>query len=152
MLAGDAALISWVYAPAAYGGAAGSYTITASANDPGSRLANYLRSNTYGLFTVSGGIVPPPPPVVPPATVIPNTVTQNSQVLNDTHHYVWNDGVEDQIYAIFDRRRNYEEEEREESSYLPTRNLDRVFDTRERPLVSFSPELRRERGLDAYAL
>lgn len=49
----DAGLISWTYAPSGYTGAAGAYTITASATDALNRLANYTRVNSYGTFTVN---------------------------------------------------------------------------------------------------
>ncbi|MFZ4540429.1 MAG: LamG-like jellyroll fold domain-containing protein [Rickettsiales bacterium] len=52
LLPADSALISWAYAPIGYSGAQGSYTIAANATDPSNRLANYTRTNSYGLFTV----------------------------------------------------------------------------------------------------
>lgn len=54
LIAYDAALVSWAYAPVSYSGTAGTYTIAATATDPSSRLANYTRTNNYGLFTVTG--------------------------------------------------------------------------------------------------
>ena len=52
LLAADIPLISWAYAPIGYSAAQGSYTIAATATDVGNRLANYIRTNNYGVFTV----------------------------------------------------------------------------------------------------
>ena len=67
----DAALVSWAYAPLAYAGLEGTYTIGATATDPSSRLANYTRTNTYGNFIV----YPVGTVFVQPTPEMPNTVT-----------------------------------------------------------------------------
>ena len=70
----DAGQVSWVYAPVGYGGLDGTYTISATATDPSSRLSNYTRSNTYGSFVVHpvGTVIAQPTPE--PEMTMPNTV------------------------------------------------------------------------------
>jgi hypothetical protein len=67
LLASDAALISWLYAPLGSPTTVGSYSILATAVDAYNRLANYVRSNSYGLYTIT------------PPTTLPTTVTKVSQ-------------------------------------------------------------------------
>ncbi len=74
LLAGDAALITWVYAPVGYSGGVGNYVISATATDVYNRLANYIRSNNYGTFAVSTTGVAPPPS-------LPDSVQKTSQVI-----------------------------------------------------------------------
>ncbi|OFW87456.1 MAG: hypothetical protein A3B66_04460 [Alphaproteobacteria bacterium RIFCSPHIGHO2_02_FULL_46_13] len=74
LIAYDVGLVSWLYAPASYSGAAGTYTITATATDPSSRLANYSRVNNYGLFTVD----PAPISDVVSSPALPDTVVYMS--------------------------------------------------------------------------
>jgi hypothetical protein len=70
LLAQDAPLINWSYAPVGYSGTAGTYPIAASANDPQNRLANYVVSDIEGAFTVNPMQIP---------MQIPSTVVMNSQ-------------------------------------------------------------------------
>lgn len=65
LLAADAALIVWTYAPIGYSGLLGTYTIGATASDPSNRLANYTRTNYYGTYTVTMNAPPPPTLVIP---------------------------------------------------------------------------------------
>ena len=77
LLAADSLLITWVYAPIGYNvGDAGMYLIGATANDPSGRLANYVRTNNYGVYNVG---VPPLPPT-PTISAVPSQVISSLSV------------------------------------------------------------------------
>ena len=101
LTANDAALISWLYAPMAYGGAVGTYTIGATATDPSSRLSNYSRTNAYGNLTVNAVAAPPPSPTTPVLNGLPNTYIFISQVPFDDssplHVSGWKHNVENEF-------------------------------------------------------
>ena len=77
LLAADSLLVTWVYAPIGYNvGDAGMYIIGATANDPSGRLANYVRTNNYGVYNVG---VPPLPPT-PTISAVPSQVISSLSV------------------------------------------------------------------------
>lgn len=69
----DAGLVSWSYNPQSYSGTAGTYTITASASDPGNRLGNYNITYVNGQLTVTGN-------PLPATSTLPATVVRVSQL------------------------------------------------------------------------
>lgn len=73
LLAADAALINWVYAPLGYSsGVQGVYVIGATASDPSGRLANYTRNNSYGNYYVGTSTVESlPAPVLAGFVAVP---------------------------------------------------------------------------------
>ena len=75
LLAADEAQITWVYAPVGYSGAEGTFIIAATASDPHNRLANYIRNNSYGTFTVSTSAG------APSTSQLPDSVQKTSQIV-----------------------------------------------------------------------
>ncbi len=102
LIAADAALVSWAYAPLGYAGAAGSYTIAATATDPSNRLANYTRTNNYGLLTVTPSsttaISDIPQPVIGAFNYLPQFTTTQTFTFSTTN--LWGAPTDAQPYII----------------------------------------------------
>ncbi len=58
LIAADASRVSFTYAPLNYTGAAGSYSIGATASDPQNRLTNYNLTTNYGMLNVFYSALP----------------------------------------------------------------------------------------------
>ncbi len=132
LLPADIPLISWAYAPVGYSGAQGTYTIAATATDPLSRLTNYIRTNSYGIFTVSQTAI----------SQIPNQIISS---VNFIPQFTFTQTVRIPTTGIFDLGATTDYGSEETTSILvksTTNRLNAGYDQVPDRFITISPDLR----------